>query len=458
MIDRPMPKPASASMTARHVAAAAIARACPYFPDIGPVALDTEALSPADRALATAIHRTTLQRWLTLEHLLNRVSKQPMAKMEPAMRAVLLTGAAQLLFMPGVAPYAVVDESVKIAARLVRPQARAMVNAVLRKVSTMPARIENDQVWTPGRDRLPLDTGTLYLQSPALPHPDNLVKHLTAATSHPEALVNRWMKLHGGEETTRLCLHSIQTPPTIVVTEAAPFESHGAQPPDYPLPATSPLWIPHTQPGLIVWTADHESLRSFLAEDPRRRRVQDPSSLASGQAAAGLDPKVILDYCAGLGTKTRQLATMYPDAQIVATDVNDKRREVLAELPAIYPNVQVVEPEQAVRQRCDLLLLDVPCSNSGVLARRPEARYRLTPQTLGELVALQRQIIEQTLPAAAGHILYTTCSIEPEENQHQGAWLIERTGGTRIREHAIMPSGTGVSYHDGSYHLLLSLL
>ena len=445
-----MPSPASSAAShARLAAAKAIAGACRHFPDIGPVALDVATLSPADTALATAIHRTTLQRWLTLEHLLNRVSRQPMAKLEPSMRAVLLTGAAQLLFMPGTATYAAVDESVKLAAKLVRPQAKSMVNAVLRKIAALPARWEEAEHWTPARDRLPLPSGTLHLNQPALPRTDNLVKHLTAATSHPEPLINRWVKQRRLEPTTRLCLHNLQNPPTIVVApDLDPSSSEGDVP-----------WIPHEQPGFIVWTGTQEALRSFLADDPRRRRVQDPSSYAACKAAASTRPTVILDFCAGLGTKTRQLATMHPAATVLATDIHAARRQTLAELPATFTNVQTLDPDEALSQRCDLLLLDVPCSNSGVLPRRPEARYRLTPRSLEQLVSLQRQIIEQALPTVnregRGHVLYTTCSIEPEENQKQAQWLADRFGGRIVSEKAIEPGGHHTSYHDGSYHALI---
>ncbi|MEO0475108.1 MAG: hypothetical protein AAF085_03930, partial [Planctomycetota bacterium] len=106
----------------------------------------------------------------------------------------------------------------------------------------------------------------------------------------------------------------------------------------------------------------------------------------------------------------------------------------------------------------DLILLDVPCSNTGVLARRPEARYRYTQQTLGELVKLQREIIEQARNwlATDGLMLYSTCSIEPPENQNQIKKLL-RTGGEKLHEHQQLPSGSGDTYTDGSYHALVRL-
>lgn len=439
------------SPTARHAAASAIARTAAMFPEPAGVALDANGLSPADRALATAIHRTTLQRWLTLEHLVNRYSKTPAEKMEPAMRAVLLTGAAQVLFMPGVADYAAVDEAVKLAGSMVRPHARGMTNAVLRKIAGLVGGVEQTP-WEPARDRLPLGEGTLVLNEPALPHPANLVKHLPAAASHGEPLVNRWIRSFGAAEATRLCLHGLQDPPIIVVTEPG-FDRAAASAADADHP-----WKPHEDERCIVWAGDHAALVAFLTAD-RRRRVQDPASLAAASVAAGLEPRTILDYCAGQGTKTRQLALQHPDARIIATDANDHRRATLRYLPESHPNVTVVNPDDALRQSCDLLLLDVPCSNTGVLARRPEARYRFSPATLRELVDLQRSIVERTWPRVekGGHLLYTTCSIEREENEDQARWIAQRTRGEIVSEGGVRPGGRGAAYHDGSYHALIRL-
>src|SRR5690606_25577225 len=112
-----------------------IRHAAEHFPNLGAVELNTASLDARDRALALAIHRNVLQRWLTLEHFVNRHARQPLRDMEPAMQAVLLTGAAQLLFMDRLPAHAIVDESVQAARQLVRPKAAGLVNAVLRRVA-----------------------------------------------------------------------------------------------------------------------------------------------------------------------------------------------------------------------------------------------------------------------------------------------------------------------------------
>ena len=143
-------------------------------------------------------------------------------------------------------------------------------------------------------------------------------------------------------------------------------------------------------------------------------------------------------------------------AAITATDTHAGRREALRTATAGLANVTVVEPDEVGKQKYDLILLDVPCSNTGVLARRPEARYRYSQQSLGELVKLQREIIEQARAwlAPDGLLLYSTCSIEPPECQKQVKKLV-RQGAGLLAEHQQLPQGFGDTYTDGSYHALV---
>ena len=89
----------------------------------------------------------------------------------------------------------------------------------------------------------------------------------------------------------------------------------------------------------------------------------------------------------------------------------------------------------------------------------PEARYRLNARTLGSVATLQRDIIRQTIPWVApnGHILYSTCSLEEEENQRQAQWIAKQTKGQILHEHQELPTGTGTTYQDGGYHALIKI-
>jgi len=407
--------------------------------------MDTAGLSPQDTALATAIHRTVLQRWITLEYLLNRVLEKPLETLEPKAQAVLLSGAAQLLFMDRLPAHAVVDEQVKLARMGIRPGAAGLINAVLRKVSEMFVAVEPDTVWAPALDLIPLDRGCIRLSEPILPALDRVARHLGVATSNPKFLVNRWMSTFGLDQTTRLCLHGIERPPIIVAVGT-----------DFDTTLTGDHWQPHELPGFIAWTGEHRALIDFLNGDPVRR-VQDPASALPVKSTQDLAVKTVLDYCAGRGTKTSQLATMHRDARVTATDVDDVRRAALSQAIAGLDNVSIVGPVSRPAGKLDLLVLDVPCSNTAVLARRPEARYRFNARGLESVVTLQRDIIRQTSDwvAPGGFVLYSTCSLEREENQTQAQWLAKKTGGQVVHEHQELPAGFGTRYQDGGYHALI---
>jgi 16S rRNA (cytosine967-C5)-methyltransferase len=186
--------------------------------------------------------------------------------------------------------------------------------------------------------------------------------------------------------------------------------------------------------------------------------VQDPTSAAPVAATADLSPppKLIIDFCAGRGTKSRQLAHLHPQAKVIATDPDPERFESLKQVPGI----EAVPPKDVATYagRADLLVLDVPCSNTGVLARRLEARYRYHAGSLASLTALQREIAELAAPllAPGGAVLYSTCSIEPEENQQQAEALAGRLNRSIRKVESTLPGGSEASYHDGGFFALMA--
>ncbi len=491
----------AAPRSARASAALAIAAAAIDFPDVDPQSLSLAGLDERDARLAQAIHRAVLQRWITLEHLLNLHLRRPLRTLEPNLQGVLLTGAAQLVVMDRLPVHAVVDESVKLARKLVRAGAAGMVNAVLRRVSELVVATLRDKPWSPAADRIPLDVGYVKLRDACLPVvPEScrtigqedstraigdqdaaaLIKHLSIATSHPLKLVRRWCEHYGLDRAAAICVHDLCAPPVIVAMESTPH---------FPTPENAPpaeataedcdpdnfageslgekgsLLSPHAQQGHFVWSGSHAQLTHFLKLNPGSR-VQDPTAALAVEstaslASAGSAPplRVIVDYCAGRGTKTRQLASLHPHATIIATDTDESRLGILRDVFRGNDRVRVVEPSQVPRAagNADLILLDVPCSNTGVLARRPEARYRFNEATRQSLVNLQRTIIDIAtgLLAPGGAVLYSTCSIEEEENQQQARWLGGRIGGTLVAETLTLPAGTDADYHDGGYFALI---
>jgi 16S rRNA (cytosine967-C5)-methyltransferase len=438
--------------SARGRAVRALAEHAARFPDLLPTHLDTSGLDDRDAALAHAIVDSVVRRWMTLVYLLDQVLRQPFATLQAPLQGILLAGAGQLMLLDRIPAHAALNESVEIAKGVSGRGGVGLVNAILRRVAAMRSEhARTTEPWAGRRDRLPMpDGGSLGLVDVLLP--ENPPDRLAIATSHPRWLLDRWKQEHG-DPASSLALHSLIAPPTVLNTAHATG----------PLPA---LLKPHTAPGHHTFAGSRDDLTHLLASRDDLW-VQDPASALAVASLAAERPSLVLDLCAGQGTKTRQLAAVFPEAQIIATDIEPTRLNVLARVYAHQERVQVL-PFERVREICtgraDLILLDVPCSNTGVLARRPEARYRAGPAQLDRLNAIQRQVIVDAIPllneSPRGRILYSTCSIDSQENDAIIAWSAKwhRFRSTHRRQTlpAGLPGQAPDAYHDGAFSTLLS--
>jgi 16S rRNA (cytosine967-C5)-methyltransferase len=426
------------------------------YPDLDLAPLDTAGLDVRDAAFAHAIYDAVLRRWITLGYLVEGYLSRPFADLDPRLRAVLLAGAAQMLLLDKVPPHAALNESVQWAKDNVKPAAGGLVNAVLRKIAALvfgeQAGLPQSSpkvAWSRGRDEVPLPDGSaLKLREPVFPAA--MPERIAIATGHPVALLKKWAGAWGEDEAARLAAHGLINPPTILNTQFA----------SSPVPSC----VAHERPSPQVWTGGRSELVALL-ESRQDVWVQDSSSALAVQSIANLTPEIVVDLCAGQGTKTRQLAATFPNAQIIASDVDRRRLITLREVASMNPRIKVVAPEEVrsqLSQRADLVLLDVPCSNTGVLPRRVEARYRCDSQQLSRLVTLQREILSNAMPllAPGAAILYSTCSIEPEENEEQVAWAQKELGLTPSHLMRTMPAGgpgeSPSGYHDGAFSALLT--
>lgn len=427
------------------------------FPELELGSLERTHLDPdsgvdsRDAALAGAIDHAIARRWLTLEALLAPRCSRGWDPVEPRLKAILMLGAAQLLFLDRVPEHAAIHSSVELARRLVRPGAAGMANAVLRGLAR--DRIESVPAFDPERrDLIPLADGTAWRMAADVFDADP-VRRLAAQASIGPDLVARWYASFGSETACRLALHTLVDPPIILTGLPAP-EPRADEP--------TPMLVPHEQAGFYVLDAPRETLEALLREHPQAR-VQDPVSARPVASTAGLSPRRILDACAGRGTKTRQLRQLHPDAEIVAAEIDQDRLGVLRRVARGLKGVSAVAWGELgrVEEPFDLIVLDVPCSNTGVLPRRVEAKYRAADETIGRLVDMQRQIIADTLRllAPGGHLLYATCSLEPAENEQQVQWMtrwhpLDLVDQARHEPHG-QPGSPPTAYTDGGGHALL---
>ncbi len=370
------------------------------------------ALSPADRNLATALVLGVLRWQIWLDQELRPLLRHPNARLDPEALIALRLGAFQLLFLDRIPAHAAIDESVELAKRAGQAYAARMVNAVLRRLSRSDFLKEG-------------------------------IAGSAAVRAHPEWLVKRWVNFYGPEAAPAICRHG-QNQPTLTLR----LESPAAE--DELARAGIEL-----APGDLLTaarTAVSGDVAATAAFREGRIRFQDEGSqlIAEIAACAGenLNQKVksipkakrILDTCAAPGGKTLILAQRHPRARIVACESSAQRlAELRRRLAAYTDRAEHVECRLADATALeedstfDLALADVPCSGTGTLGRNPEIRHRLRPEDLPRHVARQRQILRAALRSLrpGGRAVYSTCSLEPEENEQVIAAVLAETPGVR---------------------------
>jgi 16S rRNA (cytosine967-C5)-methyltransferase len=449
---------------ARDVACKAVTRLARNYPDIGEADVRDKGLSANDAALAHTIVRTCVLRWATLAILCERALRRGWRTLDAPVQGALLVGSSQILFFDRVPRHAAVDESVAWT----RGQAKGaapLVNAGLRELCRMAFGMGTEYDTTTGRSvvdsldeqsrrQLALSDGrALEFCHEMLPV--DATRRFALQTGTPLALFNDWMRTHGPKRARELAMHTLAEPPICVHVVGEPGVS-------------DPSLTPHESPDVRVLTGGVERLRELLAAHPRLW-VQDAAATRAVAALREFKPRLVVDVCAGQGTKTKQLAATFPHAAVLASDPDAERAETLATVPTHFANVRVVADERLALEvqevsgggGADVVLLDVPCSNTGVLPRRPEAMHRPRTDQLKRLVPLQREILTRgaSLLGREGVVVYSTCSIDIDENQSQTRWACESLGLELVRDELTMPAGgpggPHAAYHDGAYHAIL---
>ena len=332
----------------------------------------------ADRAFVQDIVYTTIRRIRPLRKILGALMKQwPKGELE----ALLYVGAAQILYMPDVPDFAAVSETVEAAKACENPSIAKVVNGVLRNVIRRREEFEKMVAEAPLEER----------------------------ESFPTALVRRWERRFGAENAARLCAWHNTPAETFIARRDGSFVK--------------------LERGQRVEDIPGYAEGDFIVQDPGTRL-----------AIELLDPKPderILDACAAPGGKTVQIA--WRGASVVACEVNPKRRrrleenlarlkldvEVIPELPSLPENFQLSTSNFKLFHK---VLVDAPCSNTGVLRRRPDARWNWNEEKLAALVKLQSEILDACASRVApdGLLVYSTCSNEPEENEAQVTAFLAR--------------------------------
>src|SRR5262245_46386895 len=442
--------------TSRDVAFATLLRGGLATRELSDVARNLP-LSPEDRALSRELVAGVERRRGTLDAVI--AAYVPRARVPRDLRVLLRLGFYQLLFLERVPEHAAVDETVGLARKRRGARQAGFVNAVLRGALRELER--GSRGGGPGDPRRALDLGPRRFRFGRDVFPDpstSLADHLAAVHSHPKALVERWIARFGEEEARAMFEADNRVPPLTVRVNrlrttregllqdlrALGFEARAG---------IHPLAV-RVDPGA----------RGLVDSEPfqaGRFTVQDETAM---EAVSLLDPRPgerILDLCAAPGGKATQIAEALDDrGEILACDVSEERLARLREnaarlgLRSIRPILRARDSRVPPAGAVERILVDAPCSNTGVLARRPEARWRFTPASLREVTRLQAECLRVGLRALGpgGRLVYSTCAMEPEENQGLVRQLIASAKGVEVREELFRTPGPD---RDGGYAAVL---
>jgi 16S rRNA (cytosine967-C5)-methyltransferase len=366
----------------------------------------------ADHALTAALVRVPVREraWLQelvygtlrlrgrLDHLLAQLSKRSLDALDADVLDVLRLGAYQLEAMDSVPAYAAVSQSVELGKTLRARGAHGFINGVLQNLRRQRA-------------------GLTFPDGAADP-----VAYLTAWGSHPRWLVERWVHRFGAEAAGRLIEANNRRPELYLRTVGISAEEAVARLAAAELPAER---VPFAPDSLRL----HDAARLVDAFRAAPVVVQDPAAALVTRAAAAPADALVADLCAAPGGKALGLAATA--GYVVAADLSMNRvarlRENAHRLAPLPVGVVVADARRPPLRSADVVLLDAPCSGTGTFRRHPDGRWRVNGTTLGAVVALQAELLQAAahIVAAGGVLIYSTCSLEPEENEHQVEAFLE---------------------------------
>ncbi|HEX5704763.1 MAG TPA: 16S rRNA (cytosine(967)-C(5))-methyltransferase RsmB [Pyrinomonadaceae bacterium] len=353
-----------------------------------------------DRALCHELVLGVLRRKLWLDKTIEHFGERKIQKLDPAVRLALEIGLYQLRFLTRVPASAAVNESVNFVRASRVKSAAGFVNAVLRRATREPD----------------------YDPVTALSDP---LEKLSIATSHPSWLIERWVQAFGFDEAAAFARANNQAAPTAVRFTAKAARDEGAAERVRQTLRDAGAEVIASQIAPDAWRVMGAShVVRELANEGLIYLQDEASQLLAHLLDVGRNQRV-LDLTAAPGSKATHIAALAPSATIVAGEIHPHRVETMRRLAAkqearIHMLVHdATKPLSLPDESFDRVLLDAPCAGTGTLRRNPEIRYRLKPDHISELADQQKQMLAcaTAVVRPGGRLVYSTCSVEPEENE-----------------------------------------
>lgn len=379
-------------------------------------------LEKQERAFITRLSEGTIQRMIELDYIINQFSKVSVNKMKPAIRNILRMAVYQMKYMDSVPDSAACNEAVKLAGRKGFSSLKGFVNGVLRNISRNLPSVEYPK------------------------EEENLTKALSVRYSMPEWIVEEWLLHYGEGQTKKMLAAFLQEAPLTIRTnllKTTPEELKDR------LKAEGVIAVPvdtEKYPGLSYAFAISgvDYLNALPSFQEGMFYVQDIGSMLAAELADPKEKQYVIDVCAAPGGKSIHLAEkMQGTGMVEARDLTECKVAMIEENIARHrvENVRAVcrdalKFDSDSIEKADVLIADLPCSGLGVLRKKTDVKYKLSPKQQQELIALQRQILDTVWQYVkkGGTLIYSTCTIHPGENEENVRWFLESHPEFKLQE------------------------
>jgi len=393
-------------------------------------------LDPRDRQLVMKIVYGVLRNRDYLDRLLEHLCRQPLAKMQPVVHQALRCGLFQIFFLDRIPPSAAVNETVNaVKARNLAPRLPGFINGVLRESIRQ-------------RNRLPKPDDPDHSGRPLL--------------NHPVWLTDRWQKHYGREKMMRICRHNNQEPPLCLRVDSADYLTKLRE----SLQNQSAEVSAGTYAPYALLVRDHRGkIDAIEGIEQGAVQVQGQASQLASMLLAPFSPNLSwLDGCAGVGGKTTHLRALLDEktARLTAVEPDARRFRLLTQnvrrqrraCPVDLQHQTLQELAESCGCLFDRIIIDAPCSGTGVICRYPDIRWNRRQEDLEGFADRQLELLNlaTSLLAEDGILVYATCSIEPEENSALVDRFLSRHGEfTRTDCAAFLPPSCKGLVRDGYF-------
>lgn len=365
-------------------------------------------LEKRDRAFISRVTEGTLENLIQLDYIIERFSKVKIENMKPVIRTILRMSVFQLKYMDSVPDSAACNEGVKLAQRKGFYRLSGFINGVLRSVTRNLDKVEYPDV----------------KQQP--------IPYLSITYSMPEWILKDWLELYGFETVELICQETHRkkmTPIRCNLNRASKQEIMDS------LKEQGILVEPVSYLDYALEIGDYNYMKAINAFKKGWFQVQDISSMLVSEIASPKWGDYCIDVCAAPGGKSLHLADkLKGSGHVEARDVSDYKVRMMHEnieriglinMTAVSADATVFYPASV--EKADILIADVPCSGLGVIGKKQDIKYKMTPAKRTEIVKLQRKILDTVYSYVkkGGTLIYSTCTIGAEENQFNVKWFLE---------------------------------